>query len=96
MSKQEQHAGHNGREETKVILQPLSPAACCLLQPSFLRIDCLSVSSESTNSWKWYRPNVQGGRDDYVSLAKNLQKQIQQQPDCFCACWCDTRHTHTV
>lgn len=36
---------HNGQEEIKIIMQPLSPAACCLLQLESLHTDCLVVSS---------------------------------------------------
>jgi len=53
-----------------VLLQPLPPAACCPLQPSPLHPDYLAVSSESPNSWQWYRPNFQAGWYKYVSSPK--------------------------
>lgn len=45
-------AGRNGWEGIEATMQPLSPAAWCLLQtsrPVFLHSNCLEVSSESTS-----------------------------------------------
>ena len=69
----EHHAGgKGGQKELKGLMQPLSPADSCLLQPSSLHIDCLAVASESANLRKWYRPNFQAGRYKMSAYPKSF------------------------
>lgn len=85
-SKNSTYTGLSGQKEARAILQPLSPAARCLLHPSppaSLQSSCLAVSLDSTNEWKCYRPNFQAGRYRYISLTKKLVVRIQQQTDCW-------------
>lgn len=70
-------AGHSGQKGLKALMQPLPPAACCLLQPSSLPVACLAKPADS---WRWCRPNVQAGR---CQLTQTVFEVVAASLDCW-------------